>query len=92
MGVIVLGAIWERRKPTAAQLDFLRELRAQSDMDADYYLDRRPEDMSRHEVQALIDELRYIKNGGENLCTIQRGAKSDGRDLGADSEGPGDIL
>ena len=54
-----MGAIWERRKPTAAQLDFLRELRAKSNMDAAHYLNRRPEDMSRHEVQELIDELRY---------------------------------
>ena len=51
--------IWERRKPTAAQLDYLRELRAKADVDPDYYLDRRPEDMSRHEVQEEIDSLRY---------------------------------
>ena len=51
--------MWERRKPTAAQLDYLRELRAKADVDPDYYLDRRPEDMSRHEVQEEIDSLRY---------------------------------
>jgi len=51
--------MWERRKPTAAQIDYLRELRAKADTDEAHYLNRRPEDMSRHEVQDEIDRLRY---------------------------------
>jgi len=49
----------DRRKPTAAQLDYLRELRAMADDDADYWLEKRPETMTRHEVQEEIDRLRY---------------------------------
>ena len=49
-----------RRKPTQAQLDYLQELRAKADVDADYWLDKkRPEDMTRHEAQEEIDRLRY---------------------------------
>lgn len=49
-----------RRKPTQAQLDYLQELRAKADVDADYWLEKkRPEDMTRHEVQEEIDRLRY---------------------------------
>ena len=51
--------MWERRKPTAAQIDYLRELQAKADVDAAHYLNRRPEDMSRHEVQDEIDRLRF---------------------------------
>ena len=47
-----------RRRPTKAQIDYLRELRAKADVDADYYLDRKPESMSRREVQDEIDRLR----------------------------------
>ena len=49
----------DRRKPTQAQLDFLRELRAAADDDADFWLDKRPEEMSRHQVQEEIDRLRF---------------------------------
>lgn len=48
----------ERQRPTKAQIDYLRELRAKADVDADYYLDRKPESMSRREVQDEIDRLR----------------------------------
>ena len=49
-----------RKRPTAAQLDYLRELRAKADVDADYWLDKkRPEDMNRHEAQEEIDKLRF---------------------------------
>ncbi len=54
--------MWERRKPTAAQIDYLYYLRAKANMDPAYYFDkfgRLPEDMSRHEVQEEIDRLRY---------------------------------
>jgi len=51
--------MWERREPTAAQIDYLRELRAKADTDEAHYLNRRPEDMSRHEVQDEIDRLRF---------------------------------
>lgn len=52
--------MWERREPTAAQIDYLRELRAKADVDAAYWLDKkRPEDMSRHEAQEEIDRLRF---------------------------------
>ena len=51
--------MWERRKPTAAQIDYLNELRARADTDAEYWLHRKPEEMSRHEVQDEIDRLRY---------------------------------
>lgn len=52
--------MWERREPTAAQIDYLRELRAKADVDAAYWLDKkRPEDMSRHEAQDEIDRLRF---------------------------------
>lgn len=46
----------ERREPTAAQLDYLRELRARSDHDPDWYDD--PAKMSRVQVQNEIDKLR----------------------------------
>jgi hypothetical protein len=49
----------DRRKPTKAQLDFLNELRAAADDDADYWLDKRPEEMTRHAVQEEIDRLMY---------------------------------
>lgn len=47
----------ERREPTAAQIDFLMELRARSDYDPDWYDD--PRRMSRGQVQAEIDKLLH---------------------------------
>ena len=44
-------------KPTAAQIDFLAELRARSDHDPDWYDD--PCRMSRGQVQAEIDRLLH---------------------------------
>ena len=53
----------ERREPTAAQLDYLRELRAMSDHDPDWYDD--PSRMSRVQVQHEIDRLRMeLKEAG----------------------------
>jgi hypothetical protein len=53
----------ERRKPTRAQLDYLQELREKARVDPEYYFDRLPETMSRHEVQDEIDRLRYELEG-----------------------------
>lgn len=47
----------ERLEPTQAQLDFLRDLRAQSDHDPDWYDD--PSRMSRGQVQREIDRLLF---------------------------------
>ena len=47
-----------RRRPTKAQIEYLCKLRAKADVDAAHYLDRRPESMSRREVQDEIDRLR----------------------------------
>lgn len=62
----------ERREPTAAQIDFLAELRARSDHDPDWYDD--PRRMSRGQVQAEIDKLlhelgycqRWLRSGEED--------------------------
>jgi diadenosine tetraphosphatase ApaH/serine/threonine PP2A family protein phosphatase len=58
----------ERRKPTAAQLDYFCYLRAKARVDPAYYFDRwhkLPEDMSRHEIQEEIDRLRYELGEGK---------------------------
>lgn len=47
----------ERREPTKAQIDFLLDLRAQSDHDPDWYDD--PSRMSRGQVQREIDKLLH---------------------------------
>ena len=44
-----------RRRPTKAQIDYLRELRARSDHDPDWYDD--PSRMNRGQVQREIDRL-----------------------------------
>ena len=80
----------DRKRPTAAQLEYARELIQETKVDPAWYINL--ESRSRRQVQEVIDELRYIKDGGENLCTIQGRAKSDGRDIGTDSTSPGDIL
>lgn len=55
----------ERRWPTAAQLDYLRELRARSDHDPDWYDD--PAKMSRVQVQNEIDRLiAELKEAGRD--------------------------
>jgi len=64
--------MYERRKPTPAQIDFARELIQETRTDPEWCdLER----MTRHQVQDLIDSLRYE-------LEAKRQCSSAGREIG----------
>ncbi len=61
--------MYERRKPTPAQIDYARELIQETRTDPEWCdLER----MNRHQVQDLIDSLRYELEAKRQCSSAKR--------------------